>query len=202
MMADAEAREVLRRAFALRGMESPTLAELQATQAIGRFEGNYGSGIAGAYGNWGAVQCGTKAPCPPGCVEHVDHDAQGKAYRGCFRVYPSHEAGAADFLRELYRRAGVPDALKAGDATAIAEAMRATGYFEAKASTYALAIEKNAAHVAKALGEPLRVRRGGGLVPVEPPPGDDDGDDLDVALGLIGVALGVFGLARMRRGST
>ncbi|MEQ9323035.1 MAG: hypothetical protein RIF41_27965, partial [Polyangiaceae bacterium] len=98
--------------------------------------------------------------------------ADGTGYRGCFRTYVSHVAGAAALLHELYRRAGVPEALRAGDATRLAERMRQTGYFEAPASKYAFAIEAHAAEIASSLGEPVAIARGGvgpALPPALPP---------------------------------
>lgn len=179
-MPDTEARAILEEAFASRG-QTPTLAELQAAQAVARFEGGYGGGWKddgiGSH-NWGAIQCGHTAPCEPGCFEYGDSHADGSGYRGCFRIYDSDVAGAAALLHELYRRADVPEAMVAGDATRVAEAMRATGYFEAPASSYAAAVEAHAGAIAEALGEPHLVVRGGGRVggqplptlPPQPPP--------------------------------
>lgn len=170
---DHEARAVIRAAFAARGIAAPSLGELQAAQAIGRFEGGYGKGW-GASGNgshnWGAIQCGHTAPCGPGCFEYGDSHADGTGYRGCFRRYPSAVAGAGGLLHELYRRDGVPEAMRDGDATRIASAMRATGYFEAPADKYARAIELNAAALAASVGEPHVVVRGGGRVVIDPSP--------------------------------
>ena len=159
---DREARPVLLEAYRLRGLPAPSLAELQTAQAIARFEGGYGLGwpkrIQPPPHNWGAVQCGHVAPCGPGCFEHLDHHADGSAYMGCFRRYPSRVAGAADFLRQLYRRTGVPEAMRKGDAMATATAMRSTGYFEAPANRYAQAIADNAAAIAASLGERTAVQ--------------------------------------------
>lgn len=154
---DREARPVLLQAYKQRGLKPPTLPELQVAQAIARFESGYGLAwpkkIQPPPHNWGAVQCGHVAPCGPHCFEHLDHHADGSAYMGCFRRYPTRVAGAADFLRQLYRREGVPEAMRAGDATAVAGAMRATGYFEAPAEAYAEAIATHARAVAESLGE-------------------------------------------------
>ncbi len=174
---DRQARGVLRAAFAQRGMAAPSLPELQAAQAIGRFEGGYGKGWgqagAGSH-NWGAVQCGHLAPCGAGCFEYGDSHADGTGYRGCFKRYDSGVAGAADLLHELYRRDGVPDALRAGDASRIASAMRKSGYFEARADRYAKAIELHASALSVSLGEPHVVVRGGGKWP---PPEDPTPED-------------------------
>lgn len=154
-MTDAQAREVLPAAFEVRGLPPPNASAVQAVQAIARFEGGYGH----AWGarNWGAVQCKERAPCPPHCVEVTDSDAAGVPYQACMRIYPTHVDGAADLVRQLYRREGVPEALAAGVATRIAERMRATAYFEAPAHKYARAIADNAASIAKSIGEPLAV---------------------------------------------
>lgn len=172
-LGDDEARAIVAAAFASRGMPLATLPELQAVQAIGRFEGGYGRGWkaqgAGSH-NWGAIQCGHYAPCGPGCFPYGDSHADGEKYQGCFRIYADDVAGCADLVRELYRRSGVPEAMRAGDATMIAERMRATGYFEAPADQYAGAIENHARAIAAALDEPHVVVRGGGKVaPTEPP---------------------------------
>jgi len=172
---DTEARSILEQAFALRGMPAVSLAELQTAQAIARFEGGYGDGWVGegvGSHNWGAIQCGHYAPCEPGCFQNGDSHADGAKYQGCFRIYPDDLAGAGALLHQLYRRQGVPEAMAAGDATAVAEAMRATGYFEAPATRYATAIETHAGELSASLGEPHLVVRGGGRVggPATPPP--------------------------------
>ena len=60
-------------------------------------------------------------------------------------------------LREVYRRPGVPQAMRGGNATLVAQRMRAAGYFEAPAELYARAIANNAATIAKNLGERLAI---------------------------------------------
>lgn len=147
----------------MRRIEKPTLGEVQAVQAIARFEGGYGENWKGAgFGshNWGAVQCRRAAPCPEGCFQQGDSDHAGRGYQACFRRYESAVAGAADFLMEIYRRAGVPEALRTGDARAIAHKMRAALYFTAPVEDYATAMEKNARDIAKILDEPHVVYRG------------------------------------------
>lgn len=156
---DASARAVLLEAFERQNLR-PNAAALQAVQAIGRFEGNYGIAFGGA-NNWGAIQCGAAPPCPPDCVELTDTHADGSKYQWCYRIYPTRVDGAADLIRELYRRPGVPEALASGDALAVATAMRESHYFEATAANYALAIERNAETIATNLEEPWIVKRGG-----------------------------------------
>lgn len=188
-MSDGQAREVVRAAFAKRGLDSPRLSELQGVQAIGRFEGRYGSWKAA--NNWGAVQCG-RPPCPGDCFEHGDTDAEGVPYSACFRIYPSPVAGAADLVRELYRRAGVPEAMRAGNADLIAHHMRKTGYFEAPEKLYAKAIASNAKQIALNNNEPLQVVRAGDKAD---PLGVDADEETDA--GIFAAGFFVFlGLAR------
>ena len=177
-------------------MHSPTLAELQTAQAIGRFEGRYGDWIA--VNNWGAIQCAARAtddtPCPAGCVEHGDSNAEGVKYRGCFRVYATPVEGAAALLHQLYRREGVPEAMRAGNATATADAMRATRYFEAPAAKYAKAIADVAASIATSLGEELAVT----LTGPTPPPLVVELDEAAAALVVL-MGIGILLAARARR---
>lgn len=189
MMGDGEAREVVRAAFAKRGMDSPRLSELQGVQAIGRFEGRYGSWKAA--NNWGAVQCGAP-PCPGDCFEHGDTDAEGVSYAACFRIYASPVDGAADLVRELYRREGVPEAMELGNADLIAHHMRATGYFEAPEKLYAKAIASNAKQIALNNGEPLRVVRAGDIRQPLPIELKDNGDDSGAGVGIFAAGFFVF----------
>jgi hypothetical protein len=203
MMADSEARAVLIAAFAQRGI-APNLHATQAVQAIGRFEGNYGYAFGGA-NNWGAVQCTSPPPCPPTCVELTDTHADGTKYQWCYRRYPTPVDGAADLVRELYRRDGVPEALALGDARLIAERMRAAGYFEAPAERYAKTIAGNAETIARNIGEPLVVAIGG--VPMPPPapgpvipttPRDKPTRKGSGAAVLVLAGVGVYGLLKAR----
>lgn len=187
MMSDAAARKVLLGAYKLRKRPVPSKTELQAVQAIGRFEGRYGSGIRAQDGgivknNWGAVHCVTpptkEGECKPGCRLGRDSGPKG-IYAICFREYASPELGAADLVRELYRRPGLETALKSGDALAVATVMKKTGYYEAPLNAYALAIENNARHIAQKLGEPELVRRGKKTRPPE-----DDGAGVAVVAAL------------------
>jgi hypothetical protein len=167
MLSTLKAREVLEAAFLARGL-SPTLKELQAVQGIGRFEGNWGAAFGGA-NNWGAIQCpGKRPPCGQQCTEVTDTHAGGEPYQACVRRYASPVEGAADLVRELYRREGVPEALRAGIGRLIAERMRASGYFEAPVSKYASAIVAHAGKVADDLGEPRAVMLDGEILPVLP----------------------------------
>jgi hypothetical protein len=196
-LGNAQARTVLEAAFAARG-HTPTLAELQIAQAIGRFEGRYGAwGPGNASNNWGAIQCGHVAPCGDGCFGHNDSHADGEVYAGCFRIFDSPQAGAEALLYQLYRREGVPGAMAMGSATGTAEAMRATGYFEAPATAYAKAIEAHSGLIAKDLGEPHMVSLAGTVPPPQSPPDGGGAAPIFVAIGL-GAALAWW---KRRRGS-
>lgn len=198
------ARPVLLDAFKREGIASPTLAELQATQAIGWLECRYGS--ARATNNWGCVQCKNPIACdvaceqctpPPrdGCAPLTDHYAKGPpkfgaAYCGYYRTYPTPVDGAASLVHELYRRPAVAPLMPTGDATAIANAMKygEPHYFDAEPGGYAKTMEAVASDIAKALGEPWVVRRGGGAL---------GGPRAGIALGF-GAALGAAAAALHR----
>jgi hypothetical protein len=150
MLSHAEARDVLSRAFAAREIK-PSRHELQAVQAIGHLESSYGS----TANNWGSVQVGHGPPCGDDSVELTDTHEDGTPYQWCYRAYSTPQAGAEGLIKELYRRKGVPDALRTGSGREIARAMRATGYFEAPAELYGKGIEARGLLISKALSEPF-----------------------------------------------
>ena len=201
---DQWAREVVLDAWAAQhpGLE-PTLAEIQAIQAVGRFEGSYGlatrpAAWVGSH-NWGAVQCGHGAPCGDHCFETQDSHADGTVYRWCYKRYPSAVDGAADVVRLLTdKRPTVWAAMRAGSADDIAGQMRETGYHETPAPKYAERISANARELAEALGEPWVVRRA-----VDPPlmvepvaPAGEDAPDDDGGLMVLGLGLGLWWVSR------
>jgi hypothetical protein len=155
MLSDRDARGIVAGI-----MPGAPLATLQILQAVGRFESGYGAGFKNNANNWGAVQS-HKPPCGEGSFEHGDTHADGTPYVTCFKSYDTPEAGARDMIQEIMRRPGVPALLATGDATAVATAMRAGGYFEAPVEKYATAIVNNAKAIAASIGEPLVVRIGG-----------------------------------------
>lgn len=162
---DSWARGVLASVWDSVTHAAPDPTSLQAVQAIGRFEGRYGYPSAdrdpawqGSH-NWGAVQEGH--PTPENSFEHTDHRADGSTYVGHFKRYASDQAGARDLLHEIWRRPGVRAALPTGSASAIAQAMSKSGYFEAGADKYASAIARHARAIAQSIGEPVRVTLGG-----------------------------------------
>ncbi len=98
-------------------------------------------------------------------------------------------------MRELYRRDGVPEALKSGSATGIATAMRATGYFEAPVKRYAKGILGNAKSIAASLGEPQHVTLVGAAPAVRTAAGHKKKSDATWML----VAIGLGAAAVLRR---
>ena len=157
MMRDADARAILRAVWPGR-----SLAAYQAIQAIGRFEGNYGSAFGGA-NNWGASQRGAlpDGSCPVGTTATPEFDRHGVEYTACIFRFGSPEAGARALVRSLTapKRPGVEAALTTGDPLRIARAMYRSGFMARKPEAYAVAIARNAATIARALREPLRIRR-------------------------------------------
>ncbi len=159
-----QAREVLRDAFARRGI-SPSRAELQLVQSIGWLESgeNYGAGLGN---NWGSIHA-PGPPCGAGSRPAVDTDSKGRKYDTCLRVYADPVSGAADLVRELYRRRDVARALRTGNALAVAKAMRTpsksrTGtiigsYHETRPDRYARGLQLRSEHLANILDEPLAV---------------------------------------------
>lgn len=146
-------------------------AEMQLVLAIFRAESGYGQWRAGSAmedsKNWGAIHCPNKgSDCSPGaqkgktCALYVDSmDGTAKTrYEQCFRVYASHEEGAADALRHLYEyRPSLPGALVTGDALLVAHLMKMTHYHTMPSRAYALGLYNNAVEIAERLNEPLYV---------------------------------------------
>ncbi len=185
-MKHADARAIVLEAWGgLPNAPTPTAPAVQAVQAIALGESGYGEGwkaTSAMHGskNWGAVQCCrplADGTCPEGSAPHGDRGPTG-AYVACFKLYPTHVAGARDLLRELFRRSAVRAALDGGDATRIAGAMYDSRYFTATkeevggspsatranaVARYGSAIEHNAAIIAKSLGEPVYVKRPGAV---------------------------------------
>jgi hypothetical protein len=167
-LSHSRAREVLEAAFRNIFKRSGELPELQYAQAVSLGEGGqYGTGCyknipAGtencSTNNWGALQCGSKPPCPTGCIEATDSQ-KGTAstqYQACFRTFATPEAGAEAFLRRLYGGSGssVLSLARQGRYEDAVHAQRATGYFTLDADRYWEAVDGNVDRVAAALHEP------------------------------------------------
>lgn len=178
----AWARDILTQAWAQRYPDgpAPTLQALQSAQSVALLESGYGKfepyGSTGAR-NWGSVQCGklpTDGVCPCQGILWKDtrpnSDGTSTPYEVCFRAYDSDVDGAADLLRHLGPdlRPKTFAALQTGDAEQISAAMYDERYYqgfgatrEARIEGHIKAITKRAEEIAKALGEPLVVVRGG-----------------------------------------
>jgi hypothetical protein len=129
MMNDRQAREILVSIWQKATGLEPTIPELQYVQAVGRFEGNYGSAWNNA-NNWGAIQCNHAPPCVPGeCIETGDSQATGQKYTWCYRVWPTPEAGALGFVPLLtVKRPRTWEAMKKGQTLVASEELY--GYYE------------------------------------------------------------------------
>ena len=154
--------------------DTPTLGEVQTVQAIGRHEGSYGLATKPAAwvgsNNWGAVQCGHGAPCGASCFETTDTHADGTKYTWCYKKYPDAVTAAADLIRLVTeKRPTTWQAMRDGDADAVARTMGETHYHESKVEKYAAAVARNARELAEHLGETWVVRRAEDP-PLEAPP--------------------------------
>ena len=111
---------------------APTPFAVHYAAAWSKVDGAWGRDPKIGPFNWGAVHCPTQTtPCAPGCVEHVDHYADQREYRVCFKAYGNDEEGAADFLRHLVKlrpltRAALARGLSTRD---VAAAMRRENYY-------------------------------------------------------------------------
>jgi len=165
-LSHAQARADLEAAFQQDFGRPGSMRALQFAQAVALGEGGqYGSGCyvnqetgeqSCSTNNWGAAQCRATPPCPSGCIEATDHHADGSAYQACFHSYATPEAGAAAYLRTLYKNfgPGVLASAEAGDYMGAVEEMKSHGYFEAPLATYQAHVNHNVDVVANALGEP------------------------------------------------
>lgn len=130
---DQEAKDVLEAAYNNVIDSDTNLFALGIAQAIGLMEGKYGAwGPDNASNNWGAITAtpNTDGSCPPGTFKHGDSSFEKGQYQTCFRLYPTAELGAEDFLRKLYiDRPKVLEAALSGDIRGVAQEMYATTYY-------------------------------------------------------------------------
>jgi hypothetical protein len=191
---DVDARQLVMEAWSMERRQSPTLAAVQAVQAVARLETGYSTTwkTPGVH-NWGAITCNRVATaegdCGPNCFLSRDHDAQGRVVKRCFRRYAKPLDGVRALLREmLVRRPAVDAVVNAGDVLAIAQAMHDTRYFEAPVPKYAHAMLEHAGWIARTLGEPLMLRGAAAA----PPPAPSAPGIAQHATVAAGVALGVL----------
>ena len=132
-------------------------AEIQFLLAVARGESNYGDswkpGEGAGSNNWFGVQepnFKTRAH-----FDHVDHDENGKAYVGHFKVYAAPQLAIIDGRQQVLKP-NVRAAIAAGDGNAAVAAMRANGYFQLPLAKYQSAMRRNYTGLTKNLGlEPL-----------------------------------------------
>lgn len=128
MPTHAQARSIVQQAFYQVFGRSPTDGEIEAGQALGWQESNYGTGwsAAGAGShNWGAVQYCANCSCPAGTFPYGDSSPDTGKYSACFRIYPDDVSGAASMLSS----AGA-SALSAPSITEYALRLYQKGYYE------------------------------------------------------------------------
>lgn len=206
-----------------------TLPELQIAGAQAHLESGYGratylnklTGERRALNNWGAVRSGN-VPCGENGFEATDTHADGTEYQQCYRIYPTSEDGAMDFVKHMtIERPTSWEHMKRGDIDAWAIQMHSWkldangnrtnernrdpqtgtyGYFEqtpvAGKSSRAYGVEIRIAEIAAALGEEIAAKRGG------PVSGGDDGGPLSnpwfhgIGIALL-IAVGAGGLAAL-----
>lgn len=149
--------------------DDPTLAELQAVQAVGLEESHYGDNFNG---NWGAIQgarAGADGSCPPGTFAHGDTHENGEPYAACFKLYPNGAAAAQDLIRTVFigspgtkwDRAPVRAAARSGDQIAFDTALRKSGYYELPLKQHIKATTRSVREIATALGEPIALSPNG-----------------------------------------
>jgi hypothetical protein len=198
------ARNTVQAALALELGRMATLAELQAVQAVGAIETQYGTKVpeAGkASHNWGNIHWveGKGNGRAMGFYLGKDADSTGKPYDQKFCSYPGPVEGVAD-IAALLRRMGVLDVANAsGSAYAVAAKMRAAGYYGDTKSPEGPQIDRYARGLSGIVAE-MRTACGdkGGLAPDGLTPRSGAAGDWTVPLWIAaGVALawlgGVFG---------
>jgi len=136
-----EARTILLDAFGRVFGRSPSLAEIQAVQAVALLETGYGRGWKGTgrgSNNWGAI-----TTTRPDSLSFEHRDSRRDAGTGeiveyvtWFRGYPSPVDGAADLVSVMYvRRPSVLEAAKAADLYGVSRELRETSYYLGTAPT-------------------------------------------------------------------
>lgn len=163
MSSDAWARGILLDAFKAEGLPTPTPATVQTVQAQCRGEGFYGLATRPAgwekLNNWGGVHDPKDSPpCHDGNLEIRDNGRQV-----CAKCYATPIDGARAVLRII--RGVIPD-FAAGDLAVSARAIQTRYHYTAEidgtdGKSYTDMLWTNAKAMAKAIGEPLAVRRGG-----------------------------------------
>jgi hypothetical protein len=169
------ARQVLVQALSSVLGRAPSLSEVQAAQAVGWRESNYGRGWRGdgvGSKNWGAVQAG-RPPCDPArsflyTDTHPTSSGASVPYQICFRRYSSDIDGAADMARHIFiRRPKTAAAAASGSLEAFSTAMYDEHYYEGFGKTRKERIRRHMQwidsaldKITAALGEPKALGAG------------------------------------------
>jgi hypothetical protein len=195
---EAWARKIVVDQLAVLGFKNPPLGMIQIAQAIGRHEGSYGkakipASWAGS-NNWGAVLCclAKDGVCPPNTFPAKDSAPGSGEYLGCFKKYPTPEAGCLDMLRIATKTPQEKAAFMKADIVAVASAMYDAHYYTGTSKNrdtaiayYVAALTKHVDAIAGALGEKVAT-----VVSVGPSPAGEGGNAgllllLPIALGLL-----------------
>lgn len=160
------ARAILVQAWRHESRTPPTLAELQATQAIARVETYYGQWWKGAgvgSHNWGGVRCskrtnnGTMIGAGACGVDCFEVRVRGRAPM-CYQRYPDDVAGARALIRAVHmNKPRVAEAMRAGSADLVVEALRKAGY--KTRPDYAAKLVDACKSIAEAFGERCALKR-------------------------------------------
>lgn len=109
---------------------SLTVAESQAVRAVAHHETKYGEawpeGRGRGSNNMGAIMTGQSEENCTG-FQHPDSNPE-RSFTGCFKVYPSREAGLKDLVRVMLK-SNVRTAANRGDLHGVAAAMFDNHYF-------------------------------------------------------------------------
>jgi hypothetical protein len=163
---DAWARGILLQAFAAEGIPAPSAAVIQTVQAQCRGEGAYGLATKPPgwelLHNWGGVHSKELPPCDVGNLEIHDNGRQV-----CAKGYETDLDGARAVLRIIRK---VIPSFESGDLAVSAAAIQTKYHYTAdidndKGTSYTDMLWNNAKVLAKNIGEPLAVRRGGRGIP-------------------------------------
>lgn len=162
MSNDSWARGILLDAFKAEGIPAPSMSVIQTVQAQCRGEGFYGLATKPpgweTLNNWGGVHAKEDPPCTGGNLEIHDNNRQV-----CAQHYDTPIDGARAVLRIIRK---VIPAFESGDLSVSAAAIQTKYHYTApidnrEGTSYTDMLWNNARAMAKKIGEPLAVRRGG-----------------------------------------
>ena len=134
MPSHQEARQVVAQAVAQVLGKAPTLAQVQAVQAVCYLETKYGTAVPPAgvgSNNWGNYHWveGSKNGRATGYYDGADATSDGKGYAQKFRTYATPVDGVADVAGHLNGSGALAAAIDPGTVWAVATAMRKGRYY-------------------------------------------------------------------------